>query len=207
MITHKPFIIILLIVFILFILFILLFVPPPEKEEQPIQTVQNNQYIKTEEEERYAEYLRLKAEEERCSDKFLRLEESAEEVDGNQKAISVLKEKCLWLFGTLKEDFDGDGEKEILMVTSGADCSSCHIKDIYIIKGNELIFEKEVNEPDVILADKYIGFEIKEALMKDNSPATCCPDKYAVYSYRLRKGGKGLDTFEKFAERFEPIDK
>lgn len=149
----------------------------------------------------------LISEESRCSDECLRLEEASKEVDGNKKAISILKENCLWLLGTEHEDFDGDKKKEILMVTSGAGCGSCHVKNTYIIKNEEIIFEKVVNEPEVRLADKYTGFEIKEALNKDNSPATCCPDKYIVYSYRLQKGGKGLNTFYKFAERVEPYFK
>ena len=142
----------------------------------------------------------------RCADQNLRLDEASEKVNGNPKALSILKEKCLWLMRAENEDFDGDGKKELLIYASGAGCGSCHLQDIYIIKDNEVIFYKLADDPGVRLAEKYIGFEIREPTRKDNE-AMCCPSEGIIQSYRLRNGGQGLNTFYKFSEKVEPYNK
>ncbi|GEM_PF-6278264 len=142
----------------------------------------------------------------RCSDQNLRLDEASEKVNGNQKALSILKEKCLWLMRVENEDFDGDGKKELLIGASGAGCGSCHLQDIYIIKDNEVIFYKLADDPGIRLADEYIGLEIREPTRKDNE-AMCCPSEGIIQSYRLQKGGQGLNTFYKFDERVESYSK
>lgn len=137
-----------------------------------------------------------------CHGIDLRLDKASEKVGGNKKALEVLKDNCLWLLKAEIRDLTGDGEKEIAMVTAGAGCGSCHYQKIYIIKGDEIIFQKDAEDVWFRPAEDYPGFVIKYPLRKQGE-ALCCPTESIVESYTISKINSDYKTFYKFDEHYE----
>lgn len=121
------------------------------------------------------------------------LEDSKLKVGNNKTAIEIIKNKCfLILDSSVIADFDGDGQKEIAMITSGAGCGSCHAQEIRIIKGDEVIFYKDGSDFMIKLADDLNGFTLQYSVISlPPNPG----DEYIIESYKARKGGIGLEAF------------
>lgn len=123
-------------------------------------------------------------------------------VDNNETALEILKQNCLQILNVVETDFDGDREKEIAMITSGAGCVSCHGQEVRIIKGDKVIFYKEGENFTVLPTKDFIGFLLKYPLRKDGE-GYCCPSEGVVESYKLKAGGSELETFYKIDEKRE----
>ena len=136
----------------------------------------------------------------------LRLEEAGKEVRGNKRAIELLEKNCLWLFNTQFHDLTGDKEDELIMITSGAGCASCHWNRIYILSEDKIIFQKDVEDVWFWPAENYFGFIIKYPLRREDE-AYCCPTEGIVESYTVSSINSGYETFYKFDERSEPYQK
>lgn len=133
----------------------------------------------------------------------LRLEKAREDTGNSQKGLELLQENCLWLFDAQTHDFTGDGEEELAMITAGAGCASCHWNRIYIIKGDQVIFEKNTQDVFFWPAEDYPGFIIKYPLRRQGE-GYCCPSEGIVESYTVSELDDSYQTFYKFDERSEP---
>lgn len=133
----------------------------------------------------------------------LYLDEARIKANNNQKALSILKENCLWLLEAKIEDYDGDNQNEIAMVTSGAGCGSCHGNILYIIKDDRVIFQKEAEDIGIQPAKDLPGFTIKHPIRKDNEPL-CCPSEGIVEFYKTKGIGETNESFNKVREIVEP---
>jgi len=136
----------------------------------------------------------------------LRLDEASKKLEENQKALGIMRDNCLWLFHSVVHDFTGDGEKEVAMITAPAGCASCHYQQIYIIKNEEVIFEKDTEDVWFWPAENYPGFIIKYPLRKQGE-GLCCPTEGIVESYTVSNINSDYKTFYKFDEHYEPYEK
>ncbi|MEK7071976.1 MAG: hypothetical protein AAB969_00225 [Patescibacteria group bacterium] len=134
---------------------------------------------------------------------FFSLERSIEMLNNDPTALNILKEGNLWLMRSNFLDYDGDNEKELAMITSNANCGSCHQNELRIIKKGKVIFYKDTYEVDIWPAKKFPGFMIKHPIFKiGESPIY--PSEGIVESYKVSKDGAGVETFIKISERKEP---
>lgn len=124
-------------------------------------------------------------------------------VDNNQTAIDIVKDKCLMVLSRNSSviDFDGDGEKEIVLVTSGAGCGSCHSQEIRIINDDKVIFHKEGSDFKVTFPGDSGRFTLEYPI--DSLPP-CPGDEYLIGNYKARIGENGLVSFDKLSEEKRP---
>ena len=125
------------------------------------------------------------------------LEDSKSKVDNNKTAIEIVKKGCFSVLGSsVVADFDGDGQKEVVMVTGGGGCGSCHAQEIHIIKGDKVIFYKDGSDFTIKLTNNPIGF-ILEYPEKSLPPSP--GDEYVIESYKAIKGESGLESFYSYS--------
>ena len=126
------------------------------------------------------------------------LEDSKSKVDNNKTAIEIVKKGCFSVLGSsVVADFDGDGQKEVVMVTGGGGCGSCHAQEIHIIKGDKVIFYKDGSDFTIKLTNNPIGF-ILEYPEKSLPPSP--GDEYVIESYKAIKGESGLESFYSYSK-------
>lgn len=124
-------------------------------------------------------------------------EDSKFVVHNNQTALEIIKKECLQLIPTsTTADFDGDNQDEIVMITSGAGCVSCHGQEIRIIKGNKVIFYKDGLDFIIKPVKDFAGFILQYPVEDLSTPEA----GYVIESYKMKRGGSGLETFYKFNE-------
>src|SRR3989339_1206230 len=75
-----------------------------------------------------------------CSDSELYLDKLNERVKNNPTALTVIKDKCLWVLHDEFFDATGDEKKELFMITSGAGCGSCHGQELYVFSDEKEVF-------------------------------------------------------------------
>lgn len=120
------------------------------------------------------------------------LEYTKSRVDNNKTAIEIIKNKCLQVVNSsFVADFDRDGQNEIVMITSGAGCGSCHAQEIRIIKDDEVIFYKDGEDFRTNLTKDLMGFTIQYPVTDLSYPEA----GYIIESYKMKKDGSGLETF------------
>lgn len=134
---------------------------------------------------------------------FFSLKNTTKRLNNNRAALEIIKKGDLWLMSANFEDFDGDGEDELAMITSGANCGSCHPNELRIIKKDKVVFYKDTYDVDIWPAKGFSGFIIKHPIFKINEPL-CCPSEGTVESYKVSKDSTGTETFIKISERKEP---
>lgn len=126
-------------------------------------------------------------------------EDARARVQNNTLALEIVKKECLQVMpATLIADFDGDGQKEIAMITAGAGCRSCHAQELRIIKDNEVIFEKEGNDLEIEPANNFTGFLLKEPILENSEPA-CCHAESIVEGYMPNR-----DSYYKVSKEIVP---
>lgn len=79
----------------------------------------------------------------------LRLIDAAKKLNNNQVAVNLLKNNCMWLFGALEGELEGNGTKDLVFWGSGAGCVSCHGQTIYVVSGKKVIFKQEETDPEI----------------------------------------------------------
>ncbi len=112
--------------------------------------------------------------------------EVAKIVFNNQSAIKLVKDKCLWVFRAVKGDLLGLGEENIVLWGSGAGCGSCHVKGVYVLSKDKVIFEKWVGDPIVTIEKDKNGKDvlaIVEPLRREDE-GLCCPSVGVKTLYR-----------------------
>lgn len=131
------------------------------------------------------------------------LEYTKSRVGNNKTAIEIIKNKCLQILNfSFMADFDRDGQNEIVMITSGAGCGSCHAQEIRIIKGDKVIFYKDGSDFRINLTKDPIGFTIQYPVIDLSEPEA----GYIIESYKIKRGGNGLEAFYKFNEEKKSYD-
>ncbi|OGD24189.1 hypothetical protein A2Z10_03000 [Candidatus Azambacteria bacterium RBG_16_47_10] len=121
------------------------------------------------------------------------LERSGYKVDKNKTAIEIVKSNCLWISdSSFTTDFDADDQMEIVMITFGAGCGSCHAQEVRIIKDDKVVFYKEGSDFAITLANEFTGFVLQypEKSLPPNSG-----DKYIIEGYKAVMGDEGLESF------------
>ncbi|MEK7453144.1 MAG: hypothetical protein AAB614_02820 [Patescibacteria group bacterium] len=132
------------------------------------------------------------------------LERSASRVDSNKTVIEIVKNNCLWISdSSFTTDFDGDGTKEVVLVTVGAGCVSCHAQEIHIIKDDKVIFYQDGSDFIIKQEKDFVGFTLQH-------PVTSLPpdpgDEYVIESYKAKIGADGIDGFDKISEERKQYD-
>lgn len=125
------------------------------------------------------------------------LEDSGSKIDSNKTAIEIVKKDCLWISdSSFMTDFDGDGRKEVVLVTVGAGCGSCHAQEIRIIKDDKVIFYKDGSDFIIELTNNPIGFTLQYPVTNITDPES----GYIIENYKARTGVNGVDGFDKVRE-------
>ena len=132
----------------------------------------------------------------RCSGVPLYLKELPEEVRANEKVITKLEEKCLWVLDTQNIDLNNDGLEELILTTSGAGCVSCHAQHVFVYSKNLLIFESDMYDGIVSPEPDLPGFSIKSGI--EASKGIC---ESAYY------GNTSKETFKWTGSQFELVNK
>lgn len=128
----------------------------------------------------------------KCEDNF-NLQESEYSLDNlpdfvknNETAMNLLQNDCLFSMQNGYFDVTGDGNKEILLITTGFDCVTCRATRLIIISDNEVLVDKSVKNAMIRqIKDNNMSFEIKEPIYF-NSTGYCCPTKGIVKVYEYR---------------------
>jgi len=76
----------------------------------------------------------------------------------------------------LSEDLTGDDQPELIFITYGEGCASCHAQNIYIFQNKKELLKLESNDPFFHTLPRR-GFLIVEPLGEENE-GTCCPTAY-----------------------------
>jgi hypothetical protein len=87
----------------------------------------------------------------------LRLADAAKKLGNNQAAINIIKQNCIWLFGSLSGDLEGTGKNDIVFWGSDARVFSIHGQTIYVISGDQVIFKQTVDDPQVSIKKLETG--------------------------------------------------
>jgi len=77
-----------------------------------------------------------------CSDEELHVGNLPLVIRKNRTIMSLLRKECLWLHNYDFFDLDNNGTDEIFLETSGMGCGSCHVRFLYILSGDNIIFDK-----------------------------------------------------------------
>lgn len=115
-----------------------------------------------------------------CSED-LRLDVASKQLGNNKEAIDVIKQKCLWLFGSLTGDLEDTGKKDLVFWGSSAGCGSCHGQTIYVVSGNKVIFKQEEEDPQISIKKLATG----EQGLVITSPLFQHGDTYASHTWGL----------------------
>ncbi|MBI2310766.1 hypothetical protein HYU90_03040 [Candidatus Collierbacteria bacterium] len=124
----------------------------------------------------------------KCTDDELRISQLPKEVKDNELAMKTIRGRCLWIQPRLA-DLNGDGKAEIALIGMGYGCGSCHANNLFIIDGDEVIFEYEGD--DLSFEPKGKGFIIREP-NKDPKDPNCCSTESIVSEYIYASGGTEL---------------
>jgi len=77
-------------------------------------------------------------------------------------------------------DLTGDGKPEIIYITSGEGCASCHQQFLYIFDGQNQIFWRDFGDPIFVAKDK--AFMVFQPIRKAAEPL-CCPTSFNLITY------------------------
>ncbi len=79
-------------------------------------------------------------------------------------------------------DVTDDGKPELLYITTGEGCGSCHQKWIYVFSANQKLFEMSADDVEINALPTGNGFTVKQPIRKENEPL-CCPTEYKTDRY------------------------
>lgn len=119
----------------------------------------------------------------------LRLSEAAKKLNNNHAALNIIKQNCLWLFGSLSADLEQKGTDNLIFWASGAGCVSCHAQQLYVLSGNKIVAQKDLDDPIISMAKTDTGenaLVISEPLRQHNQSLSS-PSWRLVTSYLLGK--------------------
>lgn len=118
-----------------------------------------------------------------CTDNELHVDSLDNDVKNNPKAMQIIHKKCLWVQDSKSIDLTGDSKQELVLNTSGWGCGSCHSRDLYILKDDQIIFNRQGDDLAIgeILSSE-IGFQLTEPIRKAGE-GLCCPTDGTVYTY------------------------
>lgn len=125
------------------------------------------------------------------------LEYSKSIVNNNNTTIEIIKNNCLQVDdSSFTTDFDKDGQKEVVLITAGAGCVSCHIQEIRIIKDNKVIFYKDGSDFWLKLVNDHSGFTLQYPVTDLSDPES----GYIIESYKAKISVNGVEYFDKVSE-------
>lgn len=108
-------------------------------------------------------------------------------IKDNVLIYQTLKDRCTVSLKTYFNDFTNDGCDEVILITSGAGCASCHAQQLLIFKDDQLIFEK--GGSDLIFTlnpDKQDEFTLQ-------SYKSIPPADSTKYTYKYNKTNGNFD--------------
>ncbi|MFC1727151.1 CPBP family intramembrane glutamic endopeptidase [Patescibacteria group bacterium] len=133
---------------------------------------------------------------ENCHGIDLELNKAKNDVRENKKALELLEKNCLWLVDAQFHDLTDDNEEELTVIATDAGCTECHWSRIYVIKDDQVIFEKDAE--DIAFWPTDNGFAIAYPLRRVNEtyyrPTEGIMESYQVWDEEYK-------YFHKFDER------
>lgn len=94
---------------------------------------------------------------------------------------NLLKENHdVWIKKPNPVDLNGDNKPEVIYITSGEGCASCHEQIIRIFDGQKEIFNKMSDDPLFVPGNK--AFMVFQPVRKEGKPL-CCPTSFSLLTY------------------------
>ncbi len=114
----------------------------------------------------------------------LKLSETKSKLGNDQIALNIIQNKCLWLMGSLSADLQQIRVKNLVFWASGAGCVSCHAQTMFILAGDKIIFQKDLDDPQVSTPkiNGQYGLKIKVPIRQQDEPL-CCPTHWQETIY------------------------
>lgn len=134
----------------------------------------------------------------------LKLTEASKRLNDNKIALDIIKSNCLLAEHSFTADLQNIGKKDFVFWGIGAGCVSCHAKFFYVISDNNIIFQKELDDPTIetdIINGKNM-LVIAEPIRKQN-------ENYSSPSTELKSWylwETSLNTFKLFKSQEQKIN-
>lgn len=140
----------------------------------------------------------------KCTEGALHINQLEDVVKNNPVALSVVKNNCLWVHNIQQLDVTGDDKDELIINTSNAGCANCHERTIYILEGDNVIFERQGDDLQIDKTEfPIVGFQIKEPLRRYNE-AMSSPTEGIVstYSYSTNNDNVKFTIYDARSEEY-----